>query len=511
MFKRFDIICIALVATVIATAAPLLAGADSQVNVIHTNTPESVPTPSSAVSNRLPGIGSPADRLVSINQELVIGTRVMHSIAAQNGLIDDPLLSDYIQQLGVRLASGVFDEEPFSRIFPHFSLIDFPAVNAFAVPGGQIAVFTGLFALSESEAELCSVIAHEIAHVRLRHYAHSQLKGREATGTSIIGLIAGILAAFANPVAGGAVLISTLAGSVQQQLAFSRQHEYEADVFGYQYLKNAGYDTQGMISFHRRLLRLRSQNQNIEYLLTHPVSSNRISEITSRVTEDRNSQPNFWMRSVQDETIFHLMKARLLARSEIERYSSLARLTQDEPVQKYREVMRAIYKEDYTAAQKMLKKLLAKDPENAVFLYSMAEAQYAQQKYTESGENIDRIITIFPRMTPALLLGASGALKQKKPAAAFRYLRRAENTPLPYANNLQRLKLLSDAYYQDNNLVEHYLTKADYEFKTGQYLESFYHMRAAINNRYIDSEKKSRVQALMDERVGFATAGKGRR
>ena len=480
--------------------------AESSVRVIN-KTDGKDPSAQPATTNRLPEIGGPADRLVSINSEVDIGKRVMHSIAAQNAFIDDPLISDYVQQLGVRLASGVFDEPPFDRIFPEVAIIDYPAINAFAAPGGKIAVFTGLFTMSESESELSSVIAHEIAHVRLRHYAQSRLKGRESTGGSVLGIIAGVLAAIANPVAGGAVLISTLAGTAQQQLEHSRQHEFEADVFGFRYLSDAGYDTQGMIAFHRRLLRLSSQNPNVEYLRTHPVSTNRISELTSRVTEDRARKPNIWMTAPRDETIFHYMKARLLSIERIESYSSLSRLPADEKVQTYLKVMRAYHEERYGSGQKQLAKLLEQEPENAVFLFTMAENLFAQKDYEEAQEYVDRLLTIYPRMTPGLLLGAACALAQSRPASAFRYLRVAENTRMPYANTLRHLDYQSEAYYQDGRLVEHHLAKADAEFQRGKYREAIHHMTSAINNRYIDAEKKERVQALLDERLAFVKAG----
>ena len=452
---------------------------------------------------KLPGIGSVSDYTYSIEKEVELGTHIMHSIANQDAFVDDVLINDYIQQLGIRLASGVFDGKPYDQIFPQFNVINSPLINAFAVPGGRIAIFTGLISVSESESELCSVVAHEIAHVRLRHYAQRLAQSKEDIPVSILGVIAGILASIVNPVAGGSVLISTLAGSAQTQLDHSRQYEYEADVFGYQYLRNAGYDSQDMITFHRRLLRLKTQNQQIEYLLTHPTSTNRISEIASRIRRDGQAAPNQWMAVKLDDHIFHLMKARLLARKNVGRYTSLMRQKSEDIIQSYHQANLLLAQELYDKSIAILHKLLKSDPENAVFLFSLAEAHNLKKEYAKSNEYLTRLLAIYPQMTPALLLQAQNALAEKKPNLVFQSLRKILTTALPYPNDLLRLNYITQAYYQQGNLFDHYLAKAEFEFAKGNYADSFYNMRAAIKNRYIDAEKKSRTQALLDKRIAF--------
>ena len=193
-------------------------------------------------------------------------------------------MSEYIQDLGNRLVShSASSAKQFT-----FFLVDDPQVNAFAGPGGYIGVHTGLVTSTESESELASVVAHEIAHVTQNHLfrafdEYSRLSGPAA----LLMLGAVLLGATVSGDAGMAALAGVQAGMAQAQINFTRANEEEADREGIKILAGANYDPRAMPVFFGRMAqatRLYESNMP-EFLRTHPVTSNRIADAMGRAEQ----------------------------------------------------------------------------------------------------------------------------------------------------------------------------------------------------------------------------------
>jgi predicted Zn-dependent protease len=202
----------------------------------------------------------------SQEREIQIGRQISMEIEQQAKMVEDPVVTEYINRVGQQLVLHSDARIPFT-----IRVIDSDEVNAFALPGGFFFLNKGLILAAENEAELAGVMAHEIAHVAARHAMENQGKG-QALG---IGLIAGII--FTGGVA-GAVLQNT--AGLAQALAFfrfSRSAEEEADRLGVQYLYAAGYDPNGMASMFEKLAaQSKSKPGSISRLFTtHPQSTER--------------------------------------------------------------------------------------------------------------------------------------------------------------------------------------------------------------------------------------------
>ena len=117
-----------------------------------------------APGSNLPDLGDESAAALSPQDERRIGEDFMRQARARLDILDDPELNEYLRDLGRRLTAGVDGQPEF-----HFFLINNPAINAFAVPGGFIGVHTGLILAAQNEAELASVLAHETAHITQRH------------------------------------------------------------------------------------------------------------------------------------------------------------------------------------------------------------------------------------------------------------------------------------------------------------------------------------------------------
>jgi predicted Zn-dependent protease len=118
---------------------------------------------------KLPDMGSPADAVLSKSDEARLGRAIMAQIRQSGSVVEDPIVTEYINEVGSRIVANVNDGTQSFKFF----VIDDPNINAFALPGGFIGVHTGLLEATRNEDELAGVLAHEVAHVTQRHIARA--------------------------------------------------------------------------------------------------------------------------------------------------------------------------------------------------------------------------------------------------------------------------------------------------------------------------------------------------
>lgn len=205
----------------------------------------------------------------SQEKEIAIGRQLALQVEQQSKLVEDPLITEYVNRVGQNIVLHSDAKLPFT-----IKVIDSDEVNAFALPGGFFYVNRGLILAADNEAELAGVMAHEIAHVCARHAMENQGKGTFINYAAMAGII------FGGPIVSG---ILQNGGGILAGLAslkFSRGAENEADNLGVQYLYASGYDPMAMSTMFEKLA---SQNKKkpgtIQKLFsTHPPSAERQSE-----------------------------------------------------------------------------------------------------------------------------------------------------------------------------------------------------------------------------------------
>ena len=180
---------------------------------------------------RNPATGKNELMLVSESQEIAMGQQADSQVIASIGLYPDPALQSYVLDIGKKLAAT--SERP--NLPWSFRVVDDPAVNAFAIPGGFVYVTRGLLTHVTNEAQLATVMGHEIGHVTARHTAHEMSREELAN----VGLVVGSIASSA--IAKYAGLASQAMGLMF--LKFSRENENTADALGVRYSSRAGYDS----------------------------------------------------------------------------------------------------------------------------------------------------------------------------------------------------------------------------------------------------------------------------
>ncbi|MGZ3606751.1 MAG: M48 family metalloprotease [Syntrophales bacterium] len=211
----------------------------------------------------------------TIEDERKLGKEFYERLDKSGVLIHNERIDAYINQLGNKVLAQS-DKAPFEF---RFSVIKSSAINAFATPGGYVYVNSGLITMVETESELASVLAHEIAHINKRHVASIIDKSQKVGIATLAAVLAGAFLGGGGDLT-AAVASFSLATATTLSLKYSREHEEEADRLGMSYLVGAGYDGKAMLDFMKLMRRYEFYSSKIpSYFLTHPGTEERISYI----------------------------------------------------------------------------------------------------------------------------------------------------------------------------------------------------------------------------------------
>jgi predicted Zn-dependent protease len=235
----------------------------------------------------------------SREKEIQLGRQLASQIEQQTKLVEDPMVTEYVNRVGQNLVLNSDAKIPFT-----IKVIDSDEVNAFALPGGFFYVNKGLIIAADNEAELAGVMAHEIAHVAARHAMENSGKG-QLLG---YGILAGLI--FTGGI-GGAILQNT--AGLTQALAFfkfSRGAEKEADSLGVQYLYAAGYDPNGMATMFEKLASKNKKKKGgfSQLFSSHPQSLERRDESIALVAKFPEKQEYIISTSEFQKVKQHLLR-----------------------------------------------------------------------------------------------------------------------------------------------------------------------------------------------------------
>ncbi|MBN8922440.1 MAG: M48 family metallopeptidase [Rhodanobacter sp.] len=234
---------------------------------------------------RLPDLGSSANALISPQDAQDYGAAMLRQMRALDMVVDDPLLDDYINDLGFRLvATGAKPRDHFA-----FFIVKDDQINAFAAPGGYIAVNSGLITITRNESELAGVIAHEIGHITQNHLQRAFEASKKDAPLMALVLLGAIAAGTAGGRGAGDAPTAVFAAGqgllAQRQINFTRKDEIEADRAGIQTLANAGFDPDAMAAFFQHMEDVMSAGAGgtaPSFLQDHPVTTDRIADAKAR-------------------------------------------------------------------------------------------------------------------------------------------------------------------------------------------------------------------------------------
>jgi hypothetical protein len=229
-------------------------------------------------------------------QDVQIGQEAAQEVRRELPMLNDDGIEDYVDRVGARLAGAIPPEYQHPEFRYTFEVVNQKEINAFALPGGPMFLHRGMIEAAKSEGEVAGVMAHEIAHVALRHGTAQATKGEKFQ----IGAIAGqVLGAIVGGGLGSVIAQGSQFGLGAYFLKYGREYEREADLLGAQIMARAGYDPRRMADMFRTIERESGGGRGgPEWLSSHPNPGNRYEAITKeastlRITGTAPSQAEF--------------------------------------------------------------------------------------------------------------------------------------------------------------------------------------------------------------------------
>ena len=408
----------------------------------------------------LPELGDRVSGAVSAAQERAIGEMFLEQIYSQAPLISDPLLFDYTEHLIYRLSEFSQVDDRYFNVL----LIDDSSLNAFAAPGGIIGVNGGLFLNADNEGQFASVLAHELAHLSQSHFARNVLKSQDSNLASALVMVSSIAIALIsnNPNA-----ISVGPAFLQQQnLRYSRLFEKEADRVGFANLVKAGYNPKSMGEMFENMNDIRRLSGDLppEFLLTHPLSSSRISDAFNAAEgisgEGKKS----------DSLEFGLMKTRLEVYYEkipANALRSFQAKVNNNPSDANIYGLALAYEKNsnFDKSLSLLNNLIEKYPKNLVINTTKVDVLLSNDEFKRALTLVDRFLEISPKNYPLSIS------KSKVLLAMERYFESEEiirDQLLRRNDDPELWLLLSEIQRSSQNIIGYHQSRAEYFLLLGQ-------------------------------------------
>lgn len=471
----------------------------------------------------LPDLGDSSSAALSPTDEKLLGARIMRDIRRDPDYSKDPVFYDYLNTIGQHLIAtakkqgiaGLEGEGSFLINFELFGVRD-KSINAFALPGGYIGVHTGLIVSAETESELASVLGHEIGHVTQKHIA--RMFGQQGTNSMIAlaSIILAVVAASRNPNAAQGLAMGGQALAIQNQLAYSRDAEREADRVGFQILQAGGFDVQGMPDFFHRMQRANSIMESgvPGYVRSHPLTTDRIADMQDRVRG--LSKPK-----VNSSVEFYLLKsrARLIQTVSSSNYPELKQLYESlarkaDPIKQlegnYGLALLSLKQQKITEAESYLQKskVLMQTvsaqgspvQRSSLSLESTAiDILFAKGQHAEGLKQIAQIKATYPQSRSLNILTIEGQLKTRQYEQAINWLK--TQTRAQPENSIW-WDLLARAYSQAGKKALSHAALAEKYVADGAWIGGIEQMRlaklAGDADFYQSSEIDARARQIQD-------------
>jgi len=447
----------------------------------------------------VPKIGDSSSKFMSISQENKLGDIIHSQILGSFKLVSDPMINNYIQDLGNKLLVSNYR----NTINYRFLVIDNPDINAFAAPGGIIGINSGIIQKTKTEAELAGVLAHEIAHVKARHLSRMYEKSSTIDLSTALSVIITVVGGMYDSSTISKSLLSSQALEAQKTINYIRAHEYEADRMAVKILANANINPKAMGSFFRTLLKETNENNQTEFLRTHPLTKNRITETETLASKYKG-------RFTDDSYSYQFMSvrvsmARFNSREFIKNYDYQKNMFKKNPARIIDDYAYALalakekkFKQSYLVFKNLIEFLDTKDLitiKNYV-LISLAETLIKNNKPNEALVILEDLNNVYPTDNAILYYLSNAYIKNKNYKKVLEKL-------LPYVISHKDHKLvlkISEAAYRLNE------TSLGHEYK-GDYLKmlgslngamKFYNLALRYNmkGRMIDERIKTKIKTI---------------
>tara|TARA_B100000941_G_scaffold202402_1_gene147359 strand:+ start:3 stop:1415 length:1413 start_codon:yes stop_codon:yes gene_type:complete len=412
------------------------------------------------VDIELPELGDRVSGAISEAEVELLSEQFLQQVYSQAALIVDPIIQEYSELLLYRLSeTSLVNDRNFTVL-----LIDDPSLNAFAAPGGIVGINGGLFLNADNESQFASVLCHELAHLSQRHFQRNVLRSQDRNLASALILVSSIAVAIAtnNPgafIAGPALL-------QQQALRYSRAFEREADRFGFENCVASGYDPKAMGEMFENMVALRRfYGDNIpEFLLTHPISSTRVSDAFNAADQLGD------IGGIRNSIDYRLIKARLEADYEKPSINAIRifenRLSKNENIENIFGYSRALSLNGrFDESLLQIDKLLELYPKNLILNTSKIEILRESKEYDQALLQVNKQLEVSPKNFPLTIEKTKILRGLRKTIAAEEILR---DTLLRRNSDPSLWFLLSEIQKDNLNVAGYHQSRAEYFILLGQ-------------------------------------------
>lgn len=464
---------------------------------------------------QLPHLGDGAE--LTTSQERQIGDSIITSLYRDPDYLDDAPLHAYVMQIWQPLVQaavqrGDLSEELHQRYAWQVLIGRESTINAFALPGGYLGIHTGLIGAVTSRDELAMVLAHELSHVTQRHIARMFAQDKKNMPLLIGSLLLGALAAASSPDAAQALIIGGQAAAVQNQLSFSRDMEREADRVGFNLLAPAGFNPQGAASMFNKLQQASRLNDNGSwpYLRSHPLTSERIADMQSRVPHGSTAP-----LQTQWEDAMMAARARVLSQPGVDRLRQWAQrpeqgdFAQQPAVQQaailYAAALASEQLHDNTGALALWHQLDALVPakESAARRQSAwlgAELALADGQPQQALDWLER--SQAPKLRPTILLQAQALLALQRPAPVSESL---QTWVALHPEDARAWQLLAQAWQAQNQPLRALRSQAEAQVAIRDFNAAQDRLKAAQNLAQRSTRQDYIEASIIDTRLRAVT------
>ena len=432
-----------------------------------------------SAQERAPELGDPYSTVLSLKNEELIGLSSFRRLQKFNYIINDPLISSYINYLGNLLSRNLLDGD---RRYTFF-VVNSEQINAFAIPGGYIGLNAGLILLTENEAQLASVVAHEISHVKLRHTAEMMANSRRNSIPLWIGIFAGIFSG--NPKASVAALQAGIGFSSQKNINLIRSNEVEADTLGLQILESSEFNTAEMAKLFELMQNAKGDVQkNLAYLSTHPMFEERISNSQNRSSASDNKMIN----SSQD---FSYIKNIIEVSLTLDINQAIKNTKSSDILSRHKKALLYQKKSGFDKSLKILKKDLENEPTNLYIASAYIDGLLGVNKIDEAINELNYLKKLSPlnKIYPYKL--ASIYADYGKGSAVL--AKSVENNKDFYNLNPDFHRMMSKIYLLENNKYQGSLYLSNYYVLTDNIKMSLDVLSDASKSSLVSKTEKKRL------------------
>ena len=443
---------------------------------------------------KLPDMGSPADAILNSNEESQIGRMIMRDIRRSGQVVEDPLVNEYINEIGSRIVAQTSEGDyDFS-----FFVIEDERINAFALPGGYIGVHTGLLEATRSEDELAGVLAHEVAHVTQRHIAraiHANSRQSILSTAIMLGAIIVAAAGGSGDVVQGAMAVAQ-GTAAQQQINFTRTNEYEADRVGIAALADAGFDPYGMASFFEVMARQTTTSPEMrapEFLRTHPVTSARVAEARSRARD--------YPAIRSDDAISYgiarvrMIVARFDTAKKAVAYFEKRPYENQTDIERYGRAVAYQRAGKHWEALEIFQDLLDEDKSVTAYHIGLGQAQVALDQPRDALETYERALGLFPRNVPLVIDYGEHLLQLGLPVKAHTLLLDLLNNVPPTP---EQVRLIARAASEAGEDAESLYYLSEYRLMIGDLAGGIGFLQQALRLPQLQEIQRARFEARID-------------